>query len=249
MSTTIDLALNAYLPDVLYGPDYSIYDDAARDFLALLRLIEGNPAFDLGWSYGDFRLWSQVDEYIADSRIDSEAAGWPDQRGSIFILDDAKTTATLDDVYYGFDYSWGRKSTILNGNIKRPHPRLGVHVSHLIQLVETVTRWKRPQHLAFGPLDYMVNHQPLDRSRLGIRWMGWVPFQLAPSDVPEAEIVRPMNDGTLIVTQSQFWQVGERHPDYSADAIRRAQNVELRLNSLGVLPTVADLHGGNWGGR
>ena len=56
-----------------------------------------------------------------------------------------------------------------------------------------------------------------------------------------------MNGGTLIVTQSRLWQVGERHPDYSAEAIRRAQNVELRLNALGLLPTAPDIMRGDWG--
>ncbi len=77
--------------------------------------------------------------------------------------------------------------------------------------------------------------------------MGWLPFALTPDDVPEAEIVRPMNDGTLIVTQSQFWQAWEAHPEYSRAAIERAQEVEIRLNLLGVLPTNIELMRGDWG--
>jgi hypothetical protein len=74
-----------------------------------------------------------------------------------------------------------------------------------------------------------------------------VPFALNPSDVPEAERVQQMNGGTLIATQMDFWQVFEHHPLYSKEAIERAQEVELRLNLLGVLPTAVELGRGDWG--
>jgi len=93
----------------------------------------------------------------------------------------------------------------------------------MIQLVEAITRWKRPQHLEFGPSDYLHLHHPLDRARRGVRWIGWVPFALNPSDVPEAARVQQMNGGTLIATQTEFWQCFEHHPLYSKEAIERAQ--------------------------
>lgn len=62
--------------------------------------------------------------------------------------------------------------------------------------------------------------------------MGWLPFELEASDIPEAELVQLMSGGTLIVSQSRFWQIDPRHPDYSEEAIQRAQTVELKLNSL-----------------
>lgn len=93
----------------------------------------------------------------------------------------------------------------------------------MIALVEAITRWKRPQHLEFGPSDYFHLHHPLDRARQGIGWMGWVPFALTASDVPEATLVREMNGGSLVVTQMEFWQVYERHPFHSKEAIERVQ--------------------------
>ena len=93
----------------------------------------------------------------------------------------------------------------------------------------------------------MRDHHPLDRTRAGIRWIGWLPFLLTPSDVPEAERVEAMNGGTLVMTQTTFWQAWEANPAYSLAAIQRAQNVEIRLNLLGVLPTAADLASDNWG--
>lgn len=246
MDITLDLTLSSYLKPQRYGHEYSNYDDGALDFLALLRMIEREPAFDLGWFYAGFSLWDQVEEYLQNSKQMSEENGWPDEMGAIHIIDNSTKTLNSDKVFYSFDYNWGMTSA-LNGDISRPNPKRGLRLDDLIGLVDVVTKWKPPQHLAFGPTGYLMDHHPLDRRRMGIRWIGWIPFQLLPADVPEAEIVRPMNGGTIIVTQSRFWQVGERHPDYSSDAIRRTQNVELRLNSLGVLPTGAELQSGDWG--
>lgn len=247
MDQTIDLGISAYLKPHRYGQEYNSYDDGARDFLKLLHMIERIPTFDLGWTYGGYDLWDQVDAYLDDSRKASSNSGWSDEEGSIFIIDNSTKLLASDKVYYEFNYGWGTIQTSLHGNISRPNPTHGLQLQDLISLVDVITTWQRPQHLSIGPEGYLVNHHPLDRTRLGIRWIGWMPFQLTPDDVPEAEIVRAMNGGTIIITQSRFWQAGERHPDYSADAIRRAQNVELRLNSLGVLPTGPELQRGDWG--
>jgi hypothetical protein len=95
----------------------------------------------------------------------------------------------------------------------------------------------------------MFDH-PLDRTRQGIGWMGWLPFTLTPADVPEAALVVPMNGGTFIQSVPDFWQAPHlpRQPDAVRDevTIRRVQDVEIRLNQLGVLPTAADLATGNW---
>ncbi|MEJ6404610.1 hypothetical protein [Yoonia sp. 2307UL14-13] len=152
-------------------------------------------------------------------------------------------------MFYSFSYTWGQYATQLNGEIRRPHPTHGLQLNHLIGLVDAVTTWKRPQHLAFGSVSYLVHFHPLARNRVGIRWIGWLPFDLSPSDVPEAEIVRPMNGGTLVITQSDFWQPMQGHPNYSKEAIDRAQEVEVRLNLLGVLPIDLELNRGDWGVR
>lgn len=149
---------------------------------------------------------------------------------------------------YDLKYHWNNwQPDHLSSEIYHPHPQYGTQAQLYVDLIEAVTAWQRPQHLAFGPGIYMRDHHPLDRARVGIRWMGWLPFALNPSDVPEAELVRPMNGGTLVVTQSQFWQAWEANPDYSRAAIERAQEVEIRLNLLGVLPTNIELARGDWG--
>lgn len=247
MDLTYDLILSTELTPHRYGAEYAAYEDGARDFFNLLHRLEKIPYFDLGWCFKDIALWAQDEAYIQESKSVSDAAGWADEEGSVSTIDNGMKTLGSEKVYYGFDYSWGATGTRMNGQIKRPHPHYGLQLDHLITLVDAVTRWQRPQHLAFGPSGYLVHHHPLDRARLGIRWIGWIPFAIAPAELLEAEIVRPMNGGTLIVTQSRLWQVGERHPDYSAQAIRRAQNVELRLNALGLLPTAPDIMRGDWG--
>ncbi|MFV0293178.1 MAG: hypothetical protein ACK5II_08165 [Paracoccus sp. (in: a-proteobacteria)] len=42
-----------------------------------------------------------------------------------------------------------------------------------------------------------------------------------------------------------FWQAWEANPAYSREAIKRAQDVEIRLNLLGVLPTNSELERGD----
>ena len=114
-----------------------------------------------------------------------------------------------------------------------------------LTMVEITTAWMRPQHLRFGSISYSRNDHPLDRQRNGIGWIGWLPFSLTPADVPEAHLIAPMNGGTVVMTWPEFWQA---HPGArNEDAVRRTQDVEIRLNSLGVLPTNADLAGGMWG--
>ena len=238
----MDLRLTAQLPHHNYG-----FDEGAQDFFRVLRMIEKLPAFDLGWSMGDYYLWDQKTEFLEEAKSDSENAGYADEFSSIDINDDAVRVLGTEKVYYTFGYYWGIHSTRFTGEFRRPHPRYGTQAQQFINLIEVVTKWKRPQHLRFGSTFYLVNHHPLSRQHVGIGWMGWIPFDVPATDVPEAEIVRPMNNGTLIVTQSQFWLPVPGHPNYSKAAIERAQEVEIRLNLLGVLPAALDLNRGDWG--
>ena len=165
----------------------------------------------------------------------------------IKINDHADAALGIEEVFYFFQYNWGILSNYLTGRIKIAHPRYDTQIQQYINLIDAVTTWNRPQHLQFGPSIYRTHHHPFSKNRYGIRWIGWVPFELNPSDVPEAEIVQQMNGGTLVATQSKFWQAHEKHPNYSREAINRAQEVETRLNLLGVLPTTIEIERGDWG--
>lgn len=148
---------------------------------------------------------------------------------------------------YSADFSGISAKNAFMMNFWKSHPQFGTDASLYIELIDTIIDWQRTMHLFVSPTRYFMDHHPLDRSRQGIGWMGWIPFDLPAHELPEAEIVRPMHGGTLIVTQSAFWQAFERHPAYSPQAIERAQEVELKLAMLGMLPTGEDLQSGEWG--
>lgn len=238
----VDLNLNAFLTpqgqDIPRGVD---------DFVSLLTLLHSCPGFDVDWVVQEgehsprYSVWNNREDFrrIIEARNRIE----PD-------LFNAWSIEASDPRLYSINMHWnGWDPDRLSGEIYQPHPRYGTQPEIYIGMIDAVTRWKRPQHLAFGPMVYLRDHHPLDRARAGIRWMGWLPFDLHPSDVPEAELVRPMNGGVLVVTQMAFWQAWDANPAYSRDAIERAQDVEIRLNLLGVLPTNIELERGDWGVR
>ncbi|WP_294930866.1 Imm52 family immunity protein [uncultured Paracoccus sp.] len=236
----IDLALDVDLPPQNYG-----FEEGAADFIALLTQLRGVRGFDVDWAMQPERdgalysIWHNRNDYLEIFRKNNAEK---EDRFSLWAPESS------DEMLYVFTYRWnGWSLDHLSGEVYRPHPQYGTQFQLYVGLIDAIVAWKRPQHLAFGPGVYMRDHHPLDRSRAGIRWIGWVPFALNPSDVPEAEIVQPMHGGTLIATQSQYWQAWEANPDYSREAIERAQEVEIRLNLLGVLPTSLELQRGDWG--
>lgn len=243
MMSRIDLTLRVKLTPQNYG-----FYQGAEDFLSLLTRLRRVPGFDVDWTAQwkengpPYSVWSDREGYLEKFREYNSAKN---DGFSIWVGE------ASDHWLYDLDYDWHnqplRTTDHLSGEIYHPHPQYGTQAQLYINLIEAVTAWKRPQHLAFGPGIYMRDHHPLDPARVGIRWMGWLPFDLASSDVPEAELVRPMNGGTLVVTQLQFWQTWEANPAYSRAAIERAQEVEIRLNLLGVLPTNIELARGDWG--
>lgn len=200
MDKLIDLVFNATLRPHRYGAEYLAYEDGAQDFFRVLRKIEKLPAFDLGWSMADISLWEHESEFLVAAEKDNEAIGHSDEMGYIDINDDASRKLETERVFYSFDYSWGEYDTRLKGTLRRFHPKHDMSADICIGLIEAVTTWKRPQHISIRPTLYLTEHHPLDRMRLGIGWMGWVPFEITPSDVPEADLVRTMNGGSLIMS-------------------------------------------------
>ncbi|MGL4321500.1 MAG: hypothetical protein ACRCS3_11610 [Paracoccaceae bacterium] len=94
----------------------------------------------------------------------------------------------------------------------RADPRFGTAPAQYIEMIRITTARQRPQHLSFGPTLYRMFDHPLDRTRHGIGWMGWLPFSLTPADVPEAAVVMPMNGGTFIPQPSIRLQPRNTHP-------------------------------------
>ena len=247
MDMGIDLGLNVKLP-----PQNINYTEGAAQFVDFLKRLRRVQGFDVDWiaqmkEHGPkISLWHQPDAYV---QMFQER--YKDQTDGFNIWAWEESQSREHPKLYDFDYDWQNQPLLtvdmLSGEIHHHHPDYGLQPQQFIDMIDVITQWKRPQHLRFGPLIYMRDHHPLDRAREGIGWMGWVPFALTPSDVPEAALVREMNGGTLIVTQMEFWQAWPAHPDYSKTAIERAQEVEVRLNLLGVLPTIVELQRGDWG--
>lgn len=118
----------------------------------------------------------------------------------------------------------------------RPHATYGMQVDPLIEVIDALVRTRGALRVSFYFSNYRTDHWPIDIQRRAIGWMGWVPFDLAPGDVPEAARVVPMRHGTLVLSADAFWLPHE-HPD----ALLQAQAVDRRLNTLVVLPTIEEL--------
>lgn len=87
----IDLDLMVKLTPHRYGIECTGYEDGARDFLRLLRMIEHLPICNLGWAMAGFRLWEQEEEYVADSVAIARSLEYADEGESIGIVDDAES--------------------------------------------------------------------------------------------------------------------------------------------------------------
>lgn len=234
----VDLNLHAFLQ-----PQTADLMTGARDFLRWLSDLRQIPAFNVNWSVqwsADGQLtdvWSDTERYLAEM-----AAYNADAEGLFSIWAcEARKKRTFDAMY-----AWGnRPRATAELDFFRADPALGTGPMQYIDMIKVTTAWMRPQHLEFGPKTYLRLDHPLDLLRRGIGWIGWVPFALTAADVPEAVLVQQVNGGTIIMTWPDFWQA---HPGArNEDAVRRTQDVEVRLNLLGVLPTTGDLAGGNWG--
>ena len=151
----------------------------------------------------------------------------------------------VQEIDYRLRHAGRRADAVPSGRFHARQTPLGTGPLQYIEMIKVTTGWMRPQHLRFGPNTYLRLDHPLDVHRRGIGWIGWVPFALTAADVPEAVLVQQVNGGTIIMTWPDFWQA---HPGArNEEAVRRTQDVEVRLNLLGVLPTTQDLASGNWG--
>lgn len=238
---SIDLTLTAKL--------YSQSTDFGRGFDVFLRLLatlRAAPGFDVDW-------FAQLDEgseplFVFKNREAYEQVFRDFNGASPGHL--SLWAHSPDPRLYDLRYDCSDLASSVDQaslDVRAAHPEHGADLEFCLGALNAFTLWQRPMHVRFGPFVYVRDDHPLDRSREGISWIGWLPFDLSPSDVPEAEIVRPMNEGTLVATQRAFWQAWPQHPAYSRTAIERTQEVELRLNRLGVLPTSRELERGDWG--
>lgn len=226
------------LLNVSLAPDASEFDGGAQDFLVLLRALKKVKYFDVEFdSYFGKPLQHETEFLNGFLEHDLEAAA-----------DNLQGQAIHNVHVVGVDYWWGTPDLTRTGvtiDFTKPHAVEGHKIDLFIETIDSVITWKRPQHVRCGPGMYFLNDHPLDKARSGIGWLGWLPFDLSPAEVPEAAILLPMQGGTFVASQRDWWVAAG--PDRDTAAVHRAQALELRLNVLGVLPTNIELRRGGWG--
>ncbi|WP_234022562.1 Imm52 family immunity protein [Sorangium cellulosum] len=212
----------------------------AERFLALLQILGALPPLTQGWRVLDptsgyyLTLWEQRAAFLEFSRAINAVSD------DYYIFASAATDPRIYDVFL----RWNRPEAfvdLLSLDLWFAPGGPESLEAMMRRVIAAVVAWERPQHLAIMPTAYRRDHHPFDRTRTGIGWMGWLPFALAPGDVPEAELVEPLYGGTLVASQREFWQTDD------AAAVARAQDLDLRLNLIGVLPTILELRRGDWG--
>jgi hypothetical protein len=218
------------------------FDEGALDFLTVLRMLERLPHYKLGFM-AEFRLWEEQDAFVEKFRQHASSQVVGEQR---FVMSAANSVG--ERVAYNIKFNW--EPAVLASNILVIETYLsdtvrGYDINLFIETIDTVITWKRPQHLRCGPSMYFLNDHPLDKARSGLGWLGWLPFDISPSEVPEAAIVLPMHGGTFLASQRDWWIAAG--PQRDEAAVQRAQVLELRLNALGLLPTNIELRNGTWG--
>jgi len=135
-------------------------------------------------------------------------------------------------------YKWGggSQSLICESSISSPIPSQDTALNIWLRVIETIINWKRPLYLWCGDEAYFYKGKGVfDPERTIANWICWVPQQVDPSLIPSASLVRPMLDGTLIVTSDQYFNIDDE------PAIHRANDVEMEMNEAGILPHQSDL--------
>lgn len=224
-------------------PKLEELEHGLRDFLQILKLLEKHRLFEPVWIGLNNRLWDDSEGFLESARQAAAEFNGPDGFQIFEILNnpDSSNGATVL-------HSWNSlpgNTDVLSISIRGPHPKLTYDARLFAGVCEIILDWRPVQHMSLAWPDYRMDLQPLDAHRRGLGWLGWVPFDIAPAQVPEAQICRPMRDGTFIGLQNDLWF--SHGPNADPDAVRRAQALEHRLNRLGVLPTLEELKRGDWG--
>ena len=97
-------------------------------------------------------------------------------------------------------------------------------------VVAEIVAWRQPVFLGIGGPNYAQRDAVFDH-RVWPGWVGWFPARIAPGDLPGYALAVPVGEGTLVATQAL--NIDTTDPQ----DVARAQEVEVALNDLGVLPT------------
>lgn len=138
-------------------------------------------------------------------------------------------------------YTWNRSRGSDEFSLKLDYPSLHppATLDRFISIAELVIRWQNVRYLWCGDRQYWSKqHQLYAPERLPAGWFCWVPQQVKPEVIPSAWQTGSFLEGTLIVTQPDYFNINDNAP-----AIHRANAVEYEMNEAGILPLLNDLVG------
>lgn len=235
----------------LMSPSSAGFDEGMKAFLELLLELSRLRLFYEGWKFAELIIGDDPSGFIERTRqqnFEKDSSALDRKDLTVFSASAYNEPSSNSGILCALTHRWGRSDTFVMNlllEFRGPHPTYGTDISLFRETIAAVIAWQRPQHVSMAWPVYRDEHHPLDKQRSGIGWLGWVPFDLAPSQVPEAAVCEPMAGGTFLASQLGFWFAAG--PNKDADAIARAQALDLRLNALGVLPTTVELQRGDWG--
>ena len=214
-------------------------EDGIEDTLKLLRLIEQAGLYQpVWWGPEWYALWADETAFrMAVAQQNTSQAAGLDGHYQLSIGAGAYDPNGVSQLTLSRHWSDAEKPVLLPNlsmSVNKPHAELGTDFSYFETLLDVVLSWRTPLHITWAWPHYRQQLQPLGSARRGVGWMGWLPFEIAPEDVPEAEIVRPKGSGTFVAAQRNFWFSNGAQADVSA--IGRAQALDMSLNRLGVCP-------------
>lgn len=228
-------------PEANFGLVGLDYDDGVSRAIEAMRSMLQVSAFGPDWEVNGILLSRDEDAFRAELRKEVTA---DDLAFGTFGLgaESARSHAGRDVEIEQFllTYHFSREAEAPQFAQMRLKARLGT-LDTMRGLVRVFHDWLPLQHLSAGDRWYKREASPLGERRKGIGWLGWVPFDLMDDEVTEAAVVEPLGRGTFLASQVDYWEVTDR------EAVARARALELKLNALGVLPTVQDLARGDWG--
>lgn len=216
--------------------------------LRLLRVLEGAGLYEpLWWGPDGKELWTDEDAFRDAARQQVSDEFHIENHFQLSVGSGTYEPNKVSQTYMDFSWSNAKQRKMLDFltiDINRPHHRLGTDFALFESILDVVLDWRQPVHMSWVWSHYRMELQPIDTARRPVGWIGWVPFQIAPADLPEAEIVKPKGHGTFVASQRAFWfSKGDQADPH---AIERAQAMDMALNRLGVLPTTHELRTGTW---
>lgn len=212
------------------------FEEGAAKAIALLRRLSDIDLFSSGWQTAGISL--ETDEAAFIKAVEREQAGEGAENGFHFVI--SENASGLPPESFLVEISFDRHQGALNAKISMRSEL--VTLKTVFDVITCFNDWAELQHVSGTPMFYVPEDSPIDPvNRRGIGWAGWVPFHLTNDQLAEAGVLSELGQGTFVASQNVFWTVTDR------PAVKRAQAMELRLNSLGMLPTRRILSQGTWG--